>query len=161
MPRGRPVEPEKRALVLKLHAAGDGRNAIAEASGVSASSVTAIVAEAGRSFDRSATRVAVDARRVDLAAMRAELARGLLVDAAWFREQARLPGQRMTVKGALVDLSRPEAGDARNWMTSLGIAVQRSMELEKFDSDRGVGDAVSVLDSLSAALKTAADVLDA
>jgi len=160
MPRGRTFDPAKRAQIRPLHDSGMSLTAIAAKLGTSPATISKYATLDGIPFDRSMTVKATAAHKVDLAAMRADLAHGLLTDAAWFREQARLPGQRMTVQGVLVDLSRPEAGDARNWMTSLGIAVQRSMELEKFDSDRGVGDAVSVLDSLSAALKTAADVLD-
>jgi hypothetical protein len=51
-----PLTSAKRKRILALHAEGKGRNDIAREAGVSAASVSKIIAEAGLSFDRTATK---------------------------------------------------------------------------------------------------------
>lgn len=133
------MQAEKRASVAALHEAGNSANQIAKLLGVNVSTVSRWGKADGVSFARERTRAAVAAHRVDLAAMRAELAQGFLEDAAWVRDQMRSPGERVSGNGTLVGLSKADAGDVRNWMTAAGIAAQRSVELSKVDADPGEG----------------------
>ena len=155
MPRGRPVTDETRASVVQLHAAGKGRNEIAVELDIAAASVSAIVKAAGLSFDRSKTSVAVKAHQVDLAIQRAELAQMALATARRLLTQMEQPHLAFNFGGkdntyAEHELKRPPTGDLRNLMTSFGIAVQRSMELSKFDADPSEG--LSAVDDWLAAV---------
>lgn len=138
------VTDEERARVAELHAAGLSRNAIAAELGRPWSTVTKIARQLGLSFDRSQTRAAVEARKVDLAAMRADLAHLALVKAKGFLDALDQPflafnfgGKDNTYEEHLLD--RPPTGDIRNLMTAFGIATQRSLELTKFDVDPNEG----------------------
>lgn len=161
-----PVQAQLRARVLDLHEKGVGRNDIARLTGVSTASVSRIVKSFGGSFDPRATEVAVANRVADLKELRARVALRLMAKSDALLDDLERAHTAFSFGGkdntyAEHVLLRPPADAVKNLMGAIGIAVQRSNELEKFDSDRGVGDAVSVLDSLSAALKVAADVLDA
>ncbi len=155
-----PVDGQTRARVLQLHEQGVGRNEIARITGISTASVSKIVHEDGGSFDTSQTELATQNRLADLAAIRADLARGLLDDAVWMRERLRVPGQQLTGSGALVSLTRPDGRQVQAWMTALGIAVQRSVELTRFDSDKGQARAESLLDAIAQGISAAAEILN-
>lgn len=70
MPRTAPISDDTRTRILALHSEGRTRNDIARETGVSGSTVTKVVKAAGRTFDRSATRAATEARQADLAERR-------------------------------------------------------------------------------------------
>jgi len=164
MPRGIPVDQATKVRAKKLHAQGKGRNEIAKTLGISTFAVTRISQELGFSFDRAQTEVAVRANSIDRAARR-----GKIIDRLYARSERILDrleadeySYRMpTMSGSetVVDDAAP-AADERHFATSMAHYLVQAVRLEQVDSDRGVGDAVSVLDSLSAALKVAADVLD-
>lgn len=144
MPRSLPVSPEKRADVLRLHGEGKGRNAIAAETGVSTFSVSKIVAAAGGSFDRAKTKALTEARKVDLAELRARIAVKMLTRAEEFIDAMdqqfvvfSFGGKNNTYNEH--KLESPPTADIRNLMTSAAIAVQRSMELSKFDADPSEG----------------------
>lgn len=136
----------KRARLTEMRDAGMSVQAIAREFGVHASTVSRWAKADGVSFDRSQTRAAVEARKVDLAAMRAELATLALQKARGFLDALDRPFLVFNFGGkdntyAEQELDRPPTGDIRNLMTSYGIAVQRSMELSKFDADPNEGGA--------------------
>ncbi|WP_206315713.1 helix-turn-helix domain-containing protein [Streptomyces sp. C1-2] len=81
--------PDPRAQVLNLARAGHGRNEVARRTGIPPTTVTRIAAEAGVTFDRSATAVATQARVVDAKARRSILAAGILDDLDDARQHLR------------------------------------------------------------------------
>lgn len=138
------VTDEERARVRELHAEGMSRNKIAEELDRPWSTVTKIAVELGLSFDRAATRQAVEAHKVDLAAMRADLAHELLSKARGFLRAMDKPFLVFSFGGkdntyAERTLDKAPTADVRNLMTSVGIALQRSLELSKFDADPSEG----------------------
>lgn len=167
MPRGRPVDAQKRALVLQLHGEGKGRNVIAAEAGVSTATVSGIVHAEGLDFVRRDAVVALAARKVDLAAMRADLAQRLMLKAAElldsmtgeYEVHSFGAGQGESYRLHTGMVSRPPAGDQAKLMTALGIAVQRSLELDRADQDGGQAAAVSVVDGLMQAFRGAVALL--
>lgn len=83
----RALDPEVVARILELHGNGLSRNEIAAATGVSGGTVTNYVHRAGLTFDRAATRRAVEARQIDQADLRTKLSGGLLQDALAVRRR--------------------------------------------------------------------------
>jgi hypothetical protein len=168
VPRGQPVTAENRAHVLQLHGEGLGRNAIAKRVGISTAAVSAVVHAVGLDFARRDSVVATEARLLDLKARRADLAERLVVKAGQLLDRMDMPyevhafgagrDERYELRTGIV--SRPPAADEAKLMTSLGIAVQRSMELDRMDSDGGQAAAVSVVDGLMAAFAGAVRLLD-
>ena len=140
MPRGRPVDSASRARVVDLARQGLGRNEIAAQTGVAAASVTKIVADAGLSFDRSATKAAVEARSIDAKAKRAELMIGLLDDAQKMRDRLFAPTEYIDHGGRDFDEARwtqdePNHADKLKLMQAATYAIDRSLRLDAHDSD--------------------------
>lgn len=77
-----PIPEETRARIVELAAAGWTRNAIAAEVGVARRTVTKYATAAGHTFDRTATRAATEAARIDNAAKREALASDLLTEVA-------------------------------------------------------------------------------
>jgi hypothetical protein len=121
------------------------RNQIARETGVSVGSVTNICKAAGRSFDRSTTRKATEARQVDLAALRTDLTgatlrvadklRKRIEDALDANELDMSPKEAATVFGIFADkhalLSKLEPDRDENsavgeWLASLGVGNAES-----------------------------------
>src|SRR5690606_4469076 len=80
-----------------------------------------------------------------------KLVEGLLDDALWARAQMRTAGERVTARGDIVQLTRAEGREVQAFMTTIGIALQRSLELERFDGDESMGER-SLLAELGKAL---------
>jgi hypothetical protein len=146
-----------------LAAGGVARNQIARELGVSAATVTKH-APAG-SFDRSATAVAVKARQIDMAAMRAQLAADLLSDAARLREQVWQPalvynfgGKDNTYEEHQLDEQPTDA--KRTLIQAATTAVTAHLRLVDHDSDGGLDEARSVLDGFMDAVARRAAELD-
>lgn len=163
--RSVPVQQQLRARVIDLHDKGVGRNDIAKLTGVSTATVSRIVKALGGTFDPRKTEVAVAERVVDLKEMRARLAQRLMAKSHALLDDLDQPYTVFAFGGqenrySEHEMDRPPSDAVRNLMTALTSAVKASNELEKFDSDRGVSGAVSVLDGLSVALKAAAEALD-
>jgi transposase-like protein len=137
-----PISDEKRTRITELCGQGVSRNDIAREVSVSPSTVSKIAEEIGHSFDRTAVENATRARKADNAAKRAQLVSDLLDDAQEFRAMIRQPHtvHDFTKDGEFVTgvLERPTAGDIRNYMTSLGIAVDKTIAIER--ADLGGGD---------------------
>lgn len=156
MARGVPVQPEQRARAIKLAKAGKGRNEIAKLLGLSAPSVTRIIAAAGLSFDRSKTAAAVEAHRIDRAAVRADI-----IDRMYKRSQkilSRVEADSFTYRSPTATGSEtvtddaPPPGDEKNLASAVGIYLDKATRLELVDSDNGQSDAKSMLVDLGKAL---------
>lgn len=134
-----PVSQETANRVLELHEQGLGRNAIARECGVSFSVVTRVVAQAGKTFDRTATAVAVEARKVDAAAKRTELQNRLLEDALRMRRKLWQPavvynfgGKDNTYEERTLD--EPPFADKLKIMQAVATATTTSLRLAEHDS---------------------------
>lgn len=136
----KPVDSKTRALIRKLARDGKSRNAVAREAGVSTSTVTKVCSEARPpiTFDRSATKVAVEARVVDLKARRVELAQLMLETA--FTLHGKLFEQRTvsTTDGSGGVVSYEVDPTAKDWqatLTAIGIATDKHLLLVRTDSD--------------------------
>lgn len=156
--RPRPVTDQTRADVERLFREGLGRNAIARELEISAGSVTKIAASMGLGFDRTQSALAVAARQVDLAVMRAELEKKLLIRADEALERMDQPyllgsfgGKDNVWNETLLDEAPVEV--QRNLITIAGIAVQRASELgRRTTAGEQLGVAESLADSIDGAL---------
>lgn len=161
----RPVSPEERAEVRRLHAEGWSRNAIARQLDRSLSVVTRIARAEGLAFDREATKAATAAAMVDNKARRALLSRRFLEEADKLLDRMNDPylvhafgGKDNDFNSRTLDL--PPAGEVRNLMTAAGIAFDKHIGAEKHDADAGAEGARSVLGALAAGLQLAAEQID-
>ncbi len=149
-----PIPPKVRAAVLRDVKTGKlSRGQISRNHGISTFSVSKIAKDAGitNPFSRERTKNATEAIAVDNKALRVALARQLILDAERFRQRAwskyktyeRGPDGPVQVEHDL-----PPAREQQALMTSLGIATQRHMELEKFDRDGSGENEKSMLGTL-------------
>lgn len=137
---GTPITDAERQRITELHAAGKTRNDIAADLGRAPSVVSKVASQLGLSFDRSATKAAVEAHAVDAKAKRAALLANLLDDAARLREQIWAPHEYVDHGGKDFDEARwiqkePTAADKLKLMQAAGIAVDKSLRLEQHDAD--------------------------
>ncbi len=159
---GRPVTDEDYQRVRELHALGMGRNAIAREIGRAQRTVSVIAAELGLVFDTSMTEDATRARVAQLAALRADTAIDLHLDALKLTQQMWEPavvynfgGKENTYNEHYVD--EPPAAEKKNLMSAAGIALEKSLKLVPPTDDAGADDAKSMLGKLMAGLKAAYD----
>lgn len=167
MTRGNPpkVTDLHRARVTDLHGRGFGRNAIARELGFSGATITTICQELGLDFDRAATKVAVNARKVDAAALRSELELQLLEDAQKLRAQIWQPHEYRDYGGKDFVLRKwtqdePQPVDKLKLMQATGIAVDRAVRLGELDKADEVDAARSMLGQLLEQLQLVAGEYD-
>ncbi|MGW1770651.1 helix-turn-helix domain-containing protein [Streptomyces sp. NPDC002104] len=156
-----PITDADRDQVRRLHAEGKTRNQIAREIGRSGSTVTKIAREFDLSFERGPEVVAAtEARRIDLAARRQQLAETLHQDAERLRAQLWEP----TVIGAFggkdnvwseQPLDRPTFSDQRQILAATSIALDKSLKLAPAEGGEGTDDVRSMLGTLGAALADA------
>jgi transposase-like protein len=163
--RPRPVTPELRARVVALHAEGLGRNAIAREVECSSATVTKIAREAGLSFDRAATALAVRARQIDLAEARAELAASFLVRAQEALDMMDAPmilgsfGGRDNVWNETL-LDAPTVEQQNTLMRTAALASKSHAELARADLAAGsTAQAAGMIGALADALHIVAGEL--
>ncbi len=147
---GRPgnrLSEQTKAEVVSLCRQGVTRNEIARRLKVSAASVSGIVkrerertGNEALSFDRSKVASATEARKVDLAARRAELAAALLDDVTRLRGELfaqtvvfSFGGRDNTYAERTVD--EPPHADKLKLMQAVGAAIDRHLKLDAHDSD--------------------------
>jgi hypothetical protein len=160
-----PITARKRSAILKaIKAGGSSRAQIARDHKVSGSTVSKIAKEAGieAPFDRAHTKNATQARTVDMAARRAELAELLLGDA--FKLRDRVWDKYQVVSFGpdgpeIAYLNLPPAKDTQCLMASVGIAIDKHLVITKHDADPGTDSAKSMLADLGRALGVAAEAL--
>jgi hypothetical protein len=137
---GAPLTDEDRDRIAELHAQGLSRNAIAEQLGRSAGVVSKICKQLGLSFDRSATKAAVEAAVVDAKAKRAQLANDLLDDAAkiraqlWERCRVYSFGGRDNAYNETWH-ERPDFAAQLKIVQTVGVALDKVLRIEQHDSD--------------------------
>lgn len=157
-----PVTDEDRAEIIRLHGEGLGRNEIARRTGRAQRTVSVICAEEGLVFDTSMTEDATRARVAQLAALRADAAVDLLLDALKLTQQMWEPatiynfgGKDNTYREKQV--GQPPAIDKKALMTAAGIAFEKSLKLVPPADDAGASDARSMLGQLMSGLKAVYD----
>lgn len=155
------IPDEKRAAILAdIRAAQKSCRGIGRAHNVSDATVRKIAAEAGitDAFSRAQTENATRAAVIDNKARRVQLAADLLADAQRLRERAWSQHQQYE-RGQdgpeLVFLPAPPPRDVQALYTSIGIAMQRHIELEKFDQADGSEAATSLLDAVAQGIEAA------
>ncbi|KAA6215134.1 helix-turn-helix domain-containing protein [Streptomyces albofaciens JCM 4342] len=160
----RPITDTDRAAVRRLHGQGKARNEIARAIGRSPSTVSKIAAafEPPLTFERGPEVVAAtEARRIDLAARRAQLAEALHVDAERLRAQLWEPttyGEFAGRDGEWHEayLDKPRFADQRAIIAAAGTAIQQSLRLAPAEGGEGADQVRSMLGTLGEALARAA-----
>jgi hypothetical protein len=152
--RPRPVTDADRAEILRRHAAGESRNAIAKALGRSGETVSKVVAKAGLSFERGPeVAAATQAKLTDLASRRAQLALDLQSDAERLRTQLWKPAKVYAFGGKEntyeeVEHPEPPFSDKRAIMSTVATAVDRSLKLEPIKDESGADAVGSLLGGL-------------
>ncbi|WP_318202952.1 hypothetical protein [Streptomyces sp. SCL15-4] len=156
----RPVTEADYDEVRRLHAQGLGRNAIAREMGRGPRTVSVIAAELGLVFDVTMTEEATRHRVAQLAALRAETAIDLHLDALKLTQSMWEPaviynfgGKDNNYNSRHVD--EPPAMDKKNLMAAAGIALEKSLKLVPPAEDSGAEDARSMLGQLMVGLKAA------
>lgn len=155
----KPLEPAKRTAILQDIKTGQkSARQISRDHNVSVSTVSGIAKDAGLNdaFERSQTEKATRARSVDCKALRAQLKEDLLVDAQRLRKRAWAPYQVVvsTPQGAdVVTLDEPPLTEVRSAFTAIGIAIDKSLVLERHDSTGGDSGAASMLDALAEGIR--------
>ncbi|MFZ3556460.1 MULTISPECIES: helix-turn-helix domain-containing protein [unclassified Streptomyces] len=157
--KGGLVTDEERAEIIRLHGEGHGRNEIARLTRRSQRTVSLIAEELGLDFDRTATAVATEARKIDAKARRAAL-----IDRAYTRaerlfdrlEADETSGYRFTattVNGIeTTTLDHVPGPEERSLATAAGQYLTQAAKLEAIDSDTGADDARSMLGKLMSGL---------
>lgn len=148
--------PAHDEQLRELHTQGLGRNAIADAMGFGAGTITSRAKKIDLGFERNATAAAVQARQVDLRDRRQQIVAQL-----YERAQAnidRLNGDkyRHRVQTAtdsfVVEDEAPPSPDERNHAQSISSYLVAAARLEAVDADQGSIAARSMLSKLGEAL---------
>ncbi|MFF2522442.1 helix-turn-helix domain-containing protein [Streptomyces liangshanensis] len=141
MAKARPVTDEEREEVRRLHGEGKGRNQIAKILKRSGKTISDIAVDLGLSFARAAeVRAATEVRQADLAALRAQLALDLTYDAIRLRQQLWEPTTVYNFGGAENTFAKhtfdeAPASEKRALMSTVGVAIDRSLKLAPADTD--------------------------
>lgn len=156
----RPVTEEERDRVFALHADGLSRNAIARELGRGESTVSRIAAEAGLRFDRHVVAEAVEAKKIDGAARRAQLQLDALDAAAKLFSQMFAPTKVYNFGGKDNDyneraVDEPPFRDKRDIATSIKALADTALKLAEYDKATGHEDERSMLVDLRQALMEA------
>lgn len=160
------ITEAQRTEIIALFDEGHSRNEIARRTGISAGSITNICRNNNRRFDRSATKRASEARVIDLAAARLELATEMHLAARDLLRRRNEPyivyafGGRDNVYREH-EFALPPVEVVRNIVTTAGIAFDKvTKALEA--TPEGTGEAETVLDRIEAGIDAEfADVDDA
>ncbi|MDF7641737.1 helix-turn-helix domain-containing protein [Bifidobacterium sp. ESL0784] len=131
------VTQAEQDKIRELHAQGKSLNSIAKTLHRSTSTIKKYADLMGLSFERGATVNATMAKTADAAAKRAILKDRLLDEATSLLEDLHkpYPVYMFTQSGSYLEheMKKPPADVVRNLMTSVGIALQRSIDLERVD----------------------------
>jgi hypothetical protein len=154
----RRVTQDDYDLVRRLHAEGLGRNEIGRRINRAQRTVSVIAAELGLEFDTTMTEEATRHRVAQLAALRAETAIDLHVDAMRLTQAMWEPGKVFAFGGRDNvyrdhDVDEPPAIDKKNLMAAAGIALEKSMKLVPPVTETGEDDARSMLGKMMTGLQ--------
>jgi hypothetical protein len=156
--RGTPITDEDRAEIIRLHGEGKGRNEIARITGRAQRTVSVICAEEGLVFDVSMTEDATRHRVAQLAALRADTAVDLHLDALRLTQSMWEPATIYNFGGKdnsfnFENVDEPPAIDKKNLMAAAGIALEKSMRLVPPAAETGEDDARSMLGKMMSGLQ--------
>lgn len=154
--RARKLTPAKRRQIVELTEQGVGRNEIARRLNIRPADVTAVVNDAGLSFNRSATEKAVRAHKIDLAARRASQLERIydVVDKTLDRLEDRSPLSLLKGEGGIeseVPVSLIPARDLLQISNSLAAQRKAASDLERIDNP-AAESAASLLTNLAGRL---------
>jgi transposase-like protein len=149
VPQGKPLTDTVIAAILASIDAGKSRNETAREHEVSASTVSRIAAANARSFDRSKTKNATEAARVDNAALRASTSRRFLEEANRFLDDLHKPHTAYNFGGKdntfnSKEFPEPPVTDKRNLITAAAVAIDKHLAVEKHDNS---GEAHAAVDA--------------
>ncbi|WP_328981760.1 hypothetical protein OG258_19900 [Streptomyces mirabilis] len=152
----RTFSAEDEEQLRQLHADGVSRNEIARQMGWGVGTITNRARRLGLSFDRSATRAAVEARQVDLTARRQRCIEGAydLADEARSRafEQYELNGFDHVGNPVTHIVRRPPAREFKDFNAAFASALTTALKLEAVDKESDTDKAKAALGSLGQAL---------
>lgn len=157
----RPVTQDDYDQVRQLHAEHLPRNEIARRLDRSPHTISRIAKELGLSWDRAnapGLQMATQARQADGRARRTALALALLDDAEKLRAQLFAPTVAYNFGGKDNTynehaLTEPGFRDKRDLMHAIGIAIDRAVRLDEYDSGASLTGVVSLLDTLGKGLR--------
>jgi transposase-like protein len=149
------IPNDKRQAIADAIRAGGKRNEIARDHNVSPGTVTNIADENNLTepFDRTATARASAAKRVDNAAVRAEVSALLLADSLRLRERMWQPAEQVLPNGQIVTLELPCARDVRDFASAIQSNMRTHLDQDRHDSAQGHDDAKSMLVGISEGLR--------
>jgi hypothetical protein len=151
----KPLSTKEQQHIRQLHSQGLSLNEIARQLHRSNSTIGKYSKQMGLSYDRAMTKNATKAKQADAAALRADLKLRLLREAGLMLDSLHQPfllgglGGKDNSYNEHV-MPKPPPAEMRNLMTSVGIALQRSIELEKVDQQSETS--VTVIDEYLKAL---------
>lgn len=160
-----PLTDDERARIVDLARSGMGCNAIAAEVGCHPDTVSKHCARAGITFDRSQVIKANEARKADMAAKRADIIERLYKRAEANLERLEQAGYTMVAVTANgieeAPVSVPPAHDEKALLQAISTSLASAAKLEAVDSDGGLREALSLIESVAEAVKAAVDGDDA
>lgn len=160
MPPGSKLAPEKcEAILASVRAGGKSVRAIAKEHGVAPTTVSELAKRHGvhDAFDRSQTEAATQAHAADCRLLREQLKAELLDDAQKLRKRAwseyEVVLDSRVAGPTTITLKLPPLADVRAAYAALGIALDKSMRLEQYDSTDSDVDAKSMIGALADGLR--------
>lgn len=155
-----PVAPAKRRHAERLMKQGLGRNEIARRLDVSGYTITKIAGQVGHTFDRYETALAVQARVIDLARDRMELARRVLAEAFNVADDFRAPvdvTEFDAERGQFRTFTRgePTILERQRLAYTLTLLTKAAADLARAEDGAGVTDGVSIVLNLGEQLTRA------
>lgn len=146
-------------VVAAIRAGGKSLNQIAKDCGVAKATVSKIAKEAGLSdaFDRSQTEAATQAHAADARSRREKLKLDLLSDAERLRARAwdeyEVIVDSRTDGPQTMTLDLPPLQDVRAAYAAIGIAIDKSVRLDQYDSTDSDIDAKSMIGDLAEGIR--------
>lgn len=157
---GRPVDEKTRGEIVAAAKGGVTRNQIARDFGVAGDTVTRICADAGVTFDRTQTEIAVKARQIDLAEARLLLVQTMAIEAQEELELLNAPyfvynfgGKDNTFQSEVLDSAPIDV--RRSVMTNAGIVFDKLTRIVE-KSNPGLEVAEGILDQAASFFEAAA-----
>ena len=157
--KGTPLSPEERAEIVRLAREGKGRNEIARLTKRSLRTVSLLCADAGITFDRTATAVATEARKTDARARRTAILERIyarverILDQLDDADNGLFPFTASSINGIeTVRLDHVPGQEEKALATALSQYLTQAAKLEALDGDPNVEAARSMLGSLAEGL---------
>lgn len=163
--KGGPFEEEEFLELRRLHAEGKGRNEIATLMKRSPRTVSVYAEQLGLAFDRTATAVATEAKKVDAKARRAQIVQRLygrterLLDQLEGADRGGFKFTTSTVNGIETEsLDHVPGQEEKALSGAITQYMNQAVRLEQLDGDPGVEAARSMLGSLAEGLNKLASL---